>query len=138
MSDRANKIGGMNCNREQFLRAVERGLALLTELKKDYPELGLKPVFSRFGPRSGQCDLTTDLKKIVLEFPEMLAGEFIHRERLQGAQNSQSEVTKSLRAKSFSTADRVKQFWKLLIEIKQAEKDGEKETVCVDDEAVEA
>jgi hypothetical protein len=112
----------MNWNREQFLRAVERGLALLTELKKDYPELGLKPVFSRFGPRSGQCDLTTDLRKIVLEFPEMLAGEFIHREGSQGTQNSQSEVTKS-----FSTADRVKQFRKLLMEIRQAEKGGEKE-----------
>ncbi|MFA6173648.1 MAG: hypothetical protein WC701_08150 [Kiritimatiellales bacterium] len=62
----------MNLNREQFLRAVERGKALLKELKKDYPELNLKPVFSRFGPRSGQCDLTTDLRKILSEFPEMV------------------------------------------------------------------
>ena len=61
----------MNLNREQFLKAVERGRALLEELKTDYPELKLYPVFSRFGPRSGQCDLTTDLKKIVMEFPEM-------------------------------------------------------------------
>lgn len=73
----------MNLNREQFLKAVERGQALLKELKKDYPELGLKPVFSRFGPRSGQCDLTTDLKKIVKEFPEMLAVEDFNREGAQ-------------------------------------------------------
>jgi hypothetical protein len=62
----------MNLNREQFLKAVEIGQALLKELKKDYPELGLKPVFSRFGARSGQCDLTTDQRKILSEFPEMV------------------------------------------------------------------
>ena len=62
----------MNLNREQFLKAVERGQALLNELKKDYPELSLKPVFSRFGAHSGQCDLTTDLRKMVKKFPEML------------------------------------------------------------------
>ncbi len=72
MSDRLCKIGGMNLNREQFLKAVERGQALLKELKKDYPELNLKPVFSRFGLRSGQCDITTDLRKILSEFPEMV------------------------------------------------------------------
>jgi hypothetical protein len=78
----------MNCNREQFLKAVARGQELLAELKKDYPELQLKPVFSRFGSRSGQCDLTTDLRKIVLEFPEMLAGDMnVGHERAQ-------EVTK--------------------------------------------
>jgi len=69
----------MNLNREQFLGAVEQGKVLLAELKKDYPELSLKPVFSRFGPRSGQCDMTTDLRKIVMGFPGMLAGECIHR-----------------------------------------------------------
>ena len=74
MSDRLCKIRGMNLNREQFLRAAERGQALLKELKKDYPELGLKPVFSRFGARSGQCDLTVNLRHILLDFPEMLAG----------------------------------------------------------------
>lgn len=62
----------MNLNRAQFLKAVEHGKTLLKALKKDYPELGLKPVFSRFGARSGQCDLTTDLRKILLDFPEML------------------------------------------------------------------
>jgi len=62
----------MNLNREQFLRAVEQGRALLKELRTDYPELKLKPVFSRFGPRSGQCDLTTDLKEMLKAFPEML------------------------------------------------------------------
>jgi hypothetical protein len=62
----------MNLNREQFLKAVERGQALLKELKKDYPELKLTPVFSRFGPGSGQCDLTTDFMKMFKEFPEML------------------------------------------------------------------
>ncbi len=62
----------MNLNREQFLAAVERGRALFNELKKDYPELSLKPVFSRFGARSGQCDLTTDFMKILKEFPKML------------------------------------------------------------------
>jgi hypothetical protein len=65
----------MNLNREQFLVAVERGRALLDELKKDYPELKLRPVFSRFGPRSGQCDVTINLRKIALEFPEVLAGD---------------------------------------------------------------
>jgi hypothetical protein len=63
----------MNLNREQFLRAVARGQELLASLKNDYPELKLSPVFSRFGPRSGQCDLTTDLRKIIRTFPEMLA-----------------------------------------------------------------
>jgi hypothetical protein len=63
----------MNLNREQFLKAVERGQTLLKELKKDYPELKLTPVFSRFGPGSGQCDLTVNLRHILLDFPEMLA-----------------------------------------------------------------
>jgi hypothetical protein len=98
----------MNLNREQFLRAVARGQALLKELKKDYPELSLKPVFSRFGPRSGQCDLTTDLRKIVEEFPEMLAGENGH-EKTQ-------ESTKKLRG--------------LLKAIRQSKKDGEEETAA--------
>lgn len=110
MSDRLCKIGGMNLNREQFLKAVERGQALLKELKKDYPELGLKPVFSRFGPRSGQCDLTTDLRKIVMEFPEMLEEENL----LAKPQRSQRENIGRLRTQ--------------LKAIKQAEKEEEKET----------
>lgn len=117
MSDRLCKIEGMNLNREQFLKAVERGQALLKELKKDCPELGLKPVFSRFGPGSGQCDLTTDLKKIVMEFPEMLAGEIGHQKH----ENSQRELAKSLRAKSFPTAERVEKLRNLLIQLKQGE-----------------
>lgn len=134
----------MSCNRKQFLRAVERGQALLAELKNDYPELRLSPVFSRFGPRSGQCALTIDIKKIVLEFPEMLAGS-LNRERTQGAQkvgtdrravrddghekheNSQREAAKLLGAKSFSTAERVRELRDLLSAAKQAEKEGEKE-----------
>ena len=100
MSDRLCKIGGMNLNREQFLKAVERGQTLLKELKKDYPELGLKPVFSRFGPRSGQCDLTVNLRQILLEFPEMLAT---------------SDDTKRLRG--------------LLFDLKKAEREKEEEPV---------
>jgi len=100
----------MNLNREQFLKAVERGQDLLKELKKDYPELGLKPVFSRFGPRSGQCDLTTDLRKILSEFPEMLAGEIGHEK------HEKSRVS-------------VKKMRDLLKEIKRVEKDGEKDAV---------
>ena len=96
----------MNLNREQFLKAVERGQTLLKELKKDYPELQLKPVFSRFGPRSGQCDLTTNLRKIVMDFPEMLAGR---------------DLAKSLRAESFSTAEMIEKIKKLLIWLKQGE-----------------
>lgn len=38
----------MNLNREQFSAAVERGQALLDELKSDYSELELKAVFSNF------------------------------------------------------------------------------------------
>jgi hypothetical protein len=101
----------MNLNREQFLKAVAHGQALLNELKKDYPELGLKPVFSRFGPRSGQCDLTTDVRKIVMEFPEMLEEENL----LAKPQRSQRENIGRLRTQ--------------LKAIKQAEKDGEKETI---------
>ena len=70
-------IARMNLNREQFLKAVERGQVLLGELKVDYSELEFYPVFSRFGPRSGQCDLTDNLRKIALEFPEMLAGDVV-------------------------------------------------------------
>jgi hypothetical protein len=65
----------MNLNRKQFVKAVERAQSLLDELRQDYEELKLKLVFSRFGPRSGQCDMTTDLKKKTLDFPEMLAGD---------------------------------------------------------------
>ena len=90
----------MNLNREQFLKAVERGQALLKELKKDYPELSLTPVFSRFGPRSGQCDLTVNLRQILLDFPEMLAG---------------SDDTKRLRG--------------LLLDLKKAEKEKDEEPV---------
>jgi hypothetical protein len=107
----------MNLNREQFLKAVERGQALLKELKKDYPELGLKPVFSRFGSRAGQCDLTTDLRKILSEFPEMLAGEIGHQKH----ENSQRELAKSLRAKPFPTAEMIEKFKNLLIQLKQGE-----------------
>lgn len=88
----------MNLNREQFLNAVERGQALLKVLKKDYPELSLKPVFSRFGSRSGQCDLTVNLRQILLDFPEMLAT---------------SDDTKRLRG--------------LMFDLKKAEKDKEDE-----------
>jgi len=100
VSDRLCKIGGMNLNREQFLKAVERGQTLLKELKTDYPELGLKPVFSRFGARSGQCDLTVNLRQILLDFPEMLAG---------------SDDTKRLRG--------------LLFDLKKVEKEKEEESV---------
>jgi hypothetical protein len=67
----------MNLNRKPFLKAEERAQSLLDELKQDYEELKLKPVFSRFGPHSGQCDMTTDLKKITLDFPEMLSGDAV-------------------------------------------------------------
>ncbi len=80
----------MNLNKEQFKKAVMHGLALCAELEKDYPELRLSPVFSRFGPRSGQCGLTTDLRKIVMEFPLMLSDEMMASERAQ-------EVAKKLR-----------------------------------------
>ena len=90
----------MNLNREQFLKAVERGQTLLKELKKDYPELQLKPVFSRFGPRSGQCDLTTNLRKIVMDFPEMLA-----------------------------TSDDTRRLRDLLFDLKRAESDKEDEAI---------
>lgn len=117
----------MNLTREQFLRAVERGQELLEELRKDYPELKLSPVFSRFGPRSGQCDLTTDLRKIVLDFPEMLTGEIIHREGSQRAQNVDavsSPRSLSSEGESFShekAQEVTKKFGKLLIQLKQGE-----------------
>jgi len=82
------------------LKAVKHSEALLKELKKDYPELGLKPVFSRFGARSGQCDLTTDMRKILLDFPEMLV---------------ESNNTKQLRG--------------LLFDLKRAESDKEDEAI---------
>ncbi|MDF7801287.1 hypothetical protein P4C99_17545 [Pontiellaceae bacterium B1224] len=62
----------MNLTQFQFQDAVTRGKNLLAELKKDYPELRLYPVFCRFGPGSGQCGLTTDPLVILEEFPEML------------------------------------------------------------------
>jgi hypothetical protein len=100
----------MNLHREQFLKAVERGEKLLKGLKKDYPELKLTPVFSRFGARAGQCDLTTDLKKIVMEFPEMLEGEgSVGHEKHENSQVS------------------VKKLRDLLKEIRRVEKDGEKD-----------
>ena len=75
------------------MKAVKRGQALLDELKKDYPELKLSPVFSRFGPRAGQCDLTTDLRKMVLEFTDLLAGEDgIGHERTQEGAKKLREV----------------------------------------------
>lgn len=150
MSDRSVYAHRMNLNREQFLMAVERGKALLGELSAGYPELKLYPVFCRFGPRSGQCGLTTDLKKIVMEFPEMLAGESFGREKAgqktqnvdatspsrssreenchEKHKNSQGELAKSLRAESFSR-DGIQPLRKLLSEIRAAEKGGEKETV---------
>ncbi len=100
----------MNLNREQFLKTVERGRALLSELKKDYPELGLKPVFSNFGPGSGQCALTTDVRKIVMDFPQMLAEECFCRKK---EQNPQKEISNSM-----------KWFRALLIEMKKEESVG--------------
>lgn len=101
----------MNLNREQFLAAVGRGKSLLNELKRDYPELKLYPVFSRFGPRSGQCDLTTDLKKIVMEFPKMIRIDNMSYNDI----SKKSSLPQQLRDLQF--------------EIKGAEKDGEKEKV---------
>ena len=69
---------GMNLNRQQFETAVKRGLNLYEELKSDYTELLLHPVFSRFGPGSGQCNVTTDLRKIVMEFPQILTDSDAH------------------------------------------------------------
>lgn len=126
MSDRPLYDAGMNLNREQFLKAVERGQALLTELKKDYPELKLKPVFSRFGAGSGQCDLTNDLRKIVMEFPEMLMGEsFSHKKH----EKSQGWTATSGRVQSvLGEPAPPEKLRSLLFEIKRAEKEGEKET----------
>ncbi|MCK4565662.1 MAG: hypothetical protein KAU94_13415, partial [Verrucomicrobia bacterium] len=62
----------MNLNQTQLEAAVAHGLILFNGLKKDYPELRLYPVFCRFGPGSGQCELTTDPLIILTEFPEML------------------------------------------------------------------
>ena len=107
----------MNLNREQFLKAVERGQALLKELKNDYPELKLSPVFSRFGPHSGQCDLTTDLRRIVMVFPEMLAGWNATAGRVQSVLGDPASPETDLH-----------RFNRLLKEIRRAEKDGEKET----------
>lgn len=130
MSYRVDKLGGMNLNREQFLKAVERGQELLVVLKKDYPELKLSPVFSRFGPRSGQCDLTTNLRKIVTDFPEMLGEGCIHRERTHGTQKSENvDAVSSPRSsneekkltKSFLGPDTIKTFCGLLIQLKQGE-----------------
>jgi hypothetical protein len=106
----------MNLNREQFLKAVERGRTLLKELKTDYPELKLTPVFSRFGARSGQCDLTTDLRKIVFAFPEIFgAGDLTYCQNLQESEKKDIHSISCLR---FS-----------LVQIKTAEEAGDKETV---------
>jgi hypothetical protein len=112
VSDRVRHDARMNLNREQFLAAVDRGRSLLQELKSDYPELKLVPAFSRFGPRSGQCDMTTDLKKIVMEFSLMLTEENFSHEKHE---NSQKVSIQQLRD--------------LLFAIRAAEKDGEKEKV---------
>jgi len=126
MSNRLCKIEGMNLNREQFLKAVERGQALLKELKNDYPELGLKPVFSRFGLGSGQCDLTTDIKKIAMEFPEMLAGEIGHQKH----GNSKRWNATSGRVESVLGDPAPPQKLRALLKaIRRAEEDGEKDTV---------
>ena len=62
----------MILTRVEFIAAVDHSTELFNELKADYPELRLYPVFSRFGPGSGQCPLTTDTAAILTEFPEML------------------------------------------------------------------
>jgi len=61
----------MDLNRTQFLRAVQREQDLLEELNKDYPELKLKAVFSHGGPDTKQCELTTDLRVLVLNALEV-------------------------------------------------------------------
>lgn len=124
----------MNLNRSQFLLAVERGNALLEELRADYPELKLKAVFSRFGPRSGQCDVTTDLRKLVVQFPEMLTEETFNREgahrtqdidavsspRFLGVDNDFSRKNSQKEQKGG-----VQKLRSILFDIKQAEKDKE-------------
>lgn len=90
-------------------KAVERGTTLFAELKKDSPELRLHPVFLRFGPCSGQFGLITDLRKIVMEFPEMLAGPDGH-EKAQG---------------------NAKKLHDLLFEIMRKEKTGAPEQICL-------
>ena len=72
VSDRSCDTARMNLNKDAFEKAVARGFALCVELKKDYPELQLYPVLSRFGHRSGECGLTTLPLSIVRDFPEMM------------------------------------------------------------------
>ena len=72
MSDLQCDTARMNLNKEEFEKAVACGFALCADLKKGYSELQLYPVLSRVGPGSGQCWLTTDLRKIVMDFPAML------------------------------------------------------------------
>jgi hypothetical protein len=116
VSDCLCKIEGMNLNRAQFLKAVERGQALLKELKKDYPELKLTPVFSRFGARSGQCDLTTDLRKIAWDFTEMFgAGDLTYCQNLQ---ESEKKAIHNISCLRFS-----------LVQIKKAEESDDREAV---------
>ena len=101
----------MSLNRKQFLRATKQGRELFEELSEDYPELKLRAVFSRFGSRSGQCDLTADLKKIVMEFPEMLAGEHMSYNDI----SKNSSLPRKLR--------------NVLFEIRATKKAGEKKKV---------
>lgn len=125
----------MNLNRQQFLTAVERAQSLSKELKQDYAELKLYTVFSRFGARSGQCDLTTDLKKVVMIFPEILVASVGHPAVARGYgghgkdhKNPQKErVDMSYNDISRKTS-LPRQLRDLLFEIKGAEKDGDKET----------
>ena len=72
MSKSALYVSRMNLDKPKFEKAVARGTTLFAELKKDYPELRLHPVFSRFGPGAGECGLTTDPMVILEEFPEMM------------------------------------------------------------------
>jgi len=62
----------MNLNQEEFKKVVRVGFSLCDALSKDYPGLKIYPVFSRFGPRSGQCALTSNPLTLLVEFPEML------------------------------------------------------------------
>ena len=129
MSYRLCKIGGMNLNREQFLKAVERGQTLLKELKKDYPELSLKPVFSRFGPRSGQCDLTVNLRQIILDFPEMLRWNATSG-RVSSFGGQASVLGDPAPPENEQLADSpIKRLRGLLFDLKKAEKEKEEEPV---------
>ena len=82
-------------NYQALCKVVETAKERFELLKGKYPELRAYLVFSRFGPQSGQCALTTGGKTILTQFASMVMDDAAKRAGLDQAARGEKGVVDS-------------------------------------------